>query len=255
MDCSTPGFLVNHHLLELAQTHVHWVSDAIRLSCPLLFPSPPDFNLSQHQSLFQWVSSLHQVAKVLIEASAAASVFPMNIQGWFPSGFTGLISWQSKGLSRLLSKLLLFTNTSQHRVEFSQYWATESRNKLDIDPDRRLQESFTNFWFWYSAKQLLGVTDFFFYDKLLLLLSRFSRVWLCVTHRWQPIRLPQIFQAGTLGGLPFPSPMHEGEKWKWSRSVVSDSSQPQDCSLPDSSVHGIFQARVLEWGPIVFSVW
>ena len=53
--------------------------------------------------------------------------------------------------------------------------------------------------------------------------------------------------------LPFPSPMHETEKWKWSRSVVSDSSDPMDCSLPGSSAHGIFQARVLEWGAIAFS--
>ena len=51
MDCSMPGFPVNHQLLELAQTHVHWVSDAIQLSHPLLSPSPPAFNLSQHQSL------------------------------------------------------------------------------------------------------------------------------------------------------------------------------------------------------------
>ena len=59
-------------------------------------------------------------------------------------------------------------------------------------------------------------------------------------------------------GLPFPSPMHESEKWKWSHSVVSDSSrphglQPMDCSPPGSSAHGIFQARVLEWGAIAFS--
>ena len=57
MDCSTPGFLVHHQLLELAQTHVHWVSDAIQPSHPLLSPSPPAFNLSQHQGLFQWVCS------------------------------------------------------------------------------------------------------------------------------------------------------------------------------------------------------
>ena len=54
-------------------------------------------------------------------------------------------------------------------------------------------------------------------------------------------------------GLPFPSPMHESEKWKWSRSVVSDSDDLMDCSLPGSSVHGIFQAKVLEWGAIAFS--
>ena len=65
MDCSTPGFPVHHQLLELIQTHVHQVGDAIQSSHPLLSPSPPTFNLSQYQGLFQWVSSSHQVAKVL----------------------------------------------------------------------------------------------------------------------------------------------------------------------------------------------
>ena len=65
MDCSPPGFPVLCHLPELAQTHVHWVNDAIQPSRPLLSPSPPTFNPSQHQGLFQWVSSSHQVAKVL----------------------------------------------------------------------------------------------------------------------------------------------------------------------------------------------
>ena len=65
MDCSMPGFPVHHQLLELPQAHVHWVSDAIQPSHPLSFPSPPAFNLSQDQGLFQWISSLHQVAKVL----------------------------------------------------------------------------------------------------------------------------------------------------------------------------------------------
>ena len=64
-DCSTPGFPVHHQLLELAQTHVHQVDDATPPSRPLLSPSPPAFNLSQHQGPFQWVSSSHQVAKVL----------------------------------------------------------------------------------------------------------------------------------------------------------------------------------------------
>ena len=65
VDCSTPGFSVLPHFLELAQTHVYWVDDAIQPSHPLSSPSPPAFNLSQHQGLFQWVDSLHQVAKVL----------------------------------------------------------------------------------------------------------------------------------------------------------------------------------------------
>ena len=65
MDGSMPGFPVHHQLLEFAQTHVHWVGDAIQPSHPLSSTSPPTFNLSQHQGLFKWVSSLHQVAKVL----------------------------------------------------------------------------------------------------------------------------------------------------------------------------------------------
>ena len=65
MDCSVSGLPVLHHLLELAQTHVHRVGDAIQSSRPLLSPSPPAFSLSQHQGLFQGVSSLHQVAEVL----------------------------------------------------------------------------------------------------------------------------------------------------------------------------------------------
>ena len=63
MDCSTPGFPVRHQLQELVQTDVHWVSDAIQPSNPLSSPSPQAYNLSQHQGIFQWVNSSHQVAK------------------------------------------------------------------------------------------------------------------------------------------------------------------------------------------------
>ena len=65
MNCSVPGFPVLHYLLELAQTRVHWVSDAIQPTHPLLSPFPHVLNLSQHQTPFQWVGSLHQVVKVL----------------------------------------------------------------------------------------------------------------------------------------------------------------------------------------------
>ena len=107
-DCNMPVFAVHHLLPELAQTHVHRFSDAIQPSHPLLSPSPPAFNLSQHQGLFQWVSSLHQVAK----ASASASVLSMNIQDWLPSGCTGWIYLQSKGLSRV------FSNTTVQKHQF-----------------------------------------------------------------------------------------------------------------------------------------
>ena len=65
MNCSTPGLPVHHQLQEFTQTQVHWVSDAIQPSHPLSSPSPPAPNPSQHQSLFQWVNSSREVAKVL----------------------------------------------------------------------------------------------------------------------------------------------------------------------------------------------
>ena len=64
MNCSMPGLPVHHQLPEFTQTHVHWVSDAIQPSHPLSSPSAPAPNPSQHQSLFQWVNSLHEVARV-----------------------------------------------------------------------------------------------------------------------------------------------------------------------------------------------
>ena len=140
---------------------------------------------------------------------------------------------------------------------------------------------------------------------LLLLLSRFSRVWLCATPWTAAHQAPLSLgfsRQEHWSGLSFPSPMHESEKWKWSRSVVSDPQRPHglqptrlphpwdspgkstgvgchfllqcmkvksgsevaqscptlsdsiDCSLPGSSVHGIFRARILEWVAIVFSI-
>ena len=97
MDCSMPAFPVLYYPLDFAQTHVHWVSDTLYPSHPLLPPSPHALNLSQHPGLFQWISCSHQVAKV----EASASVFPMTTQGWFPLGSTGLMSLMSKGLSRV----------------------------------------------------------------------------------------------------------------------------------------------------------
>ena len=65
MNCSTPGLPVHHQLPESTQTYVHQIGDAIQPSHPLSSPSPPALNLSQHQGLFKWVSSSHQVAKIL----------------------------------------------------------------------------------------------------------------------------------------------------------------------------------------------
>jgi len=97
MDCSMPSFSVLHYLPEFAQAHVHSVSHAIQPSHPLLSSSPPAFNISQHQGLFQWVGFFSSGGQNI---GASASVLPMNSQGRFPLGMTGLISLLSKGLSR-----------------------------------------------------------------------------------------------------------------------------------------------------------
>ena len=109
MDCSTPGFPVHHQFLELTQTHVHCIGDAIQPSYPLLSPSPPAFSLSQHQGLFQWVSSSHQwpILELLLQHQSF-----QWIQDWSPLGLTGWISLQSKELSRV------FSNTTVQKHQF-----------------------------------------------------------------------------------------------------------------------------------------
>ena len=93
MNCSTPGLPVHHQLPESTQTHVHWVGDTIQPSHPLLSPFSPALNLSQHQGLFKWVSSWHQVAKVL-EFHVNFSISPSNEH-------SGLISFRIDWLDLL----------------------------------------------------------------------------------------------------------------------------------------------------------
>ena len=113
MDHSTPGFPVHHQLLEFTQTHVHRVGDAIQSSHPLSSPSPPALNLSQHQGLFKWVSSSHQVAKVL-EFQLQHQSFQLNTQDWSPLGWAGWTSLLSKGLSRVFSNTTVQNNIWFH---------------------------------------------------------------------------------------------------------------------------------------------
>ena len=111
MDCSTPGLPVHHQLPDLTQTHVHWVSDAIRPSHPLLSPCSPVLSLAQHQG-FLPMSQFFTSGVQSIGVSASGSVLPMNIQDWFPLGLTGLISLQSKEPSRA------FSNTTLEKHQF-----------------------------------------------------------------------------------------------------------------------------------------
>ena len=137
MDCSTPGFPVLQHLSKLAQSYIHWVADAIQPSYPLLPPSPPALNLSQHQGLFQWISSSHQGAK----ASVLASVLPKNIQGWFPLGLTGLISLQSSGFKILLQHHNLKASICVFSTSSGGLPSLESLSSKE----KKLQEKFSFF--------------------------------------------------------------------------------------------------------------
>ena len=106
----------------------------------------------------------------------------------------------------------------------------------------------------------LQVSDIFYLSLkrlLLLLLSRFSPIWLCATPQTAHQAPPSLgfSRQEHWSGLPLPSPRHESEKWKWGRSVMSATLRdPMDCSLPGFSIHGIFQARVPEWGAMAFSL-
>ena len=138
MDCSTPGSSLFHCLLEFVQTHVYWVSDAIQPSHPLL-PTSFSLNLSQHQGLFQWVSSSHQVAKILelqLQHQSFIWIFrvdflcdwliwspccPRNSQESSPTP-------QSKSINSLALSLLYGpTLTSVH-----DYWKNHSFDYLDL---------------------------------------------------------------------------------------------------------------------------
>ena len=122
MDCSTPGLPVHHQLAEFTQTNVHWVGDAIQPSHPLFsfplqsFPASGSFIMSQF-----FVSGGQSFG-----ASAAASVLPMNIQGWFPLGLTHLISLLSKGVSKVFSSTTIkkhrFFNAQPSLWSSSNHW-------------------------------------------------------------------------------------------------------------------------------------
>ena len=154
MNRSTPGLPVHHQLPEFTQTHVHWVGDAIQPSHPLSSPSPPAFNLSQHQGLLQcqFFSSGGQSIRV----SASTSVLPMNTQDWSPLGWTGWISLQSKGLSRVFSN----TTVKKHQF-FSEQLSSQSNSHI----------------YTWLLEKTIALTRWTFVDKVMsLLISMLSRL-------------------------------------------------------------------------------
>ena len=116
MNCSTPGLPVHHQLLEFTQTHVHRVSDAIQPSHPLLPPFPPAPNPSQHQSLFQWVNSSHEVAKGLDNDN-----------------------WRNTGL--ILSELLIFQDKSEIQIFISAPFMFNCRKLIKINVSQTILDN------------------------------------------------------------------------------------------------------------------
>ena len=169
MDCSTPGFPVHHQLSELTQTHVHWVGDAIQPSHPVSSPSPPAFNLSQHQGLFQWVGSSHQVAKVLefqLQHQSFQWIFRLisfrmdwldllAVQGTLKS----VLQHHSSKASILWHSAFFIVQLS-HLYDYHQYQIPESRVLLKNVWSHIYQTfdlSFLNFHFVYVCEGIIWV--------------------------------------------------------------------------------------------------
>ena len=133
MDWGTPGLPVHHQLPEFTQTHVHWVGDAIQPSHPLLSLSPHRQQCFPASGSFQ-ISQFFTAGGQSIGVSASTSVLPMNIQDWFPLGWTGWISLLSKGLSRVFSNttvqsinsLVLSFLYSPTLTSIHDYWKNHS---------------------------------------------------------------------------------------------------------------------------------
>ena len=137
MDYSTPGFCVLHHVLELAQTHVHWVGDAIQIisSSVILFSSCLQSFPASESFLLSWLYSAGGQS-----IGASSSALPMNIQDWFRLGFTGLISLQSKGVSSNFSSTIVQKHQffgaqpslSSTLTSIHDYWKTHGYDYMDL---------------------------------------------------------------------------------------------------------------------------
>ena len=134
VDCSTPGLPVLAYLLELAKTHVHQISDAIQPSHPQSPPSSPALNPSQHKVLSNEMTLRIGWAKYW--SFIFSSVLPINIQSSFPLGLIGLISLQSKGLSRVFSN----TTVQKHQF-FGAQPSSQSNSHIHTWPQEKPKES------------------------------------------------------------------------------------------------------------------
>ena len=157
MNCATPGLDVHHQLLKSTHTHVHWVGDAIQPSHPLSSPSPPALNLSQHQGLFQWVSSSHQVPKYW---SFSFSISPS-------SEYSGLISFRMDWLDLLavqgtLKSLLQHHSSKASVLRYSTFFIVQLSHP------------------YMTTGKIIALTRRTFVDKVMSLLFFFFNVFILI---------------------------------------------------------------------------
>ena len=127
MDCSTPDFPVHHQLPELAQTHVHWVSDAIQPSHPLISPSPPAFNLSKQKGLFQW-SARRANQSILKETSLRCSLEGLILK--LKLQYFGHLMWRTDSLEKTL---MLGKIEGGRRMGYQRMrWLDGITNSMDV---------------------------------------------------------------------------------------------------------------------------
>ena len=201
VNCSLPGLPVHHQFPEFTQTHIPRVGDAIQPSHPLLSPSPPASNPSQHQGLFQWVNSFTAGGQS-IGVSALASVLPMNTQDWSPLGWTGWISLQCKGLSRV------FSNNTVQKHQFlylnatllnTDIWNEQFRSQQDVllllvfHTNRKInrirRSNYYKNWFSIRFQFIRNMTQFFsssddFSQQNILLLMKIQHNFTMVVKAW-----------------------------------------------------------------------
>ena len=159
MNHSTPGLPVHHQFPESTQTHVHWVGDAIQPSHPLSSPSPAVLNLSQHQVLFKWVSSLHQVAKVL------------EFQLQHSNEHSGLISFRMDWLDLLAVQGSLKSLLQHHTSKASILWHSAFCIVQLSHP-------------YMTTGKIIALTRWIFVDKLMsLLFNMLSRLVITILPR------------------------------------------------------------------------
>ena len=173
MNHSTPGLPVHHQLLDFTQTHVHWVGDAIQSSHPLLSPSLPAPNPSQHQGLFQWVNSSHEVAKVL--------EFQLQRQSSTPSKLSSPVTYADELCSLILGKSFMrcwITSEVLHNLWVKSFFLLGKGidfHLQNLDSEERLDGVWMDDNYptqWWARSQLAGNPGSLFLKKKKNLLSR-----------------------------------------------------------------------------------